>query len=123
MKSLLHLLIAEDQAAKELEARTYGLEKLKRQKVRDEEILGFQMEIIEDARRRFADARKEVREYLVLAQAEYSPPDEIETFMRMLMEEARRDSLVERCAEWGIDELEMTQCVNYLEESLDIDSL
>lgn len=116
MKSLLHLLMMEDQAAKELEARRYGLDKLRRNKIDNNEILDFQKGIIRDSRSRFIVARREVRDYLLSVQKKPDPPDGIGIFMQMLMKEARRDSLVDRCAEWNIDETEMAEYVDYLED-------
>lgn len=43
-------------------------------------------------------------------------PKKIETFMYMLMKEARRNSLVRLCESWGISEEEMDECVKYIKE-------
>lgn len=45
-------------------------------------------------------------------------PEKLETFMRMVMKEARRNSLVRLCESWGISEEEMDNCIDYLEDTL-----
>ena len=44
----------------------------------------------------------------------------VEKFMYMLLEEARRNSLVELCKEYGIAEEEIDKIISYIEEKLDI---
>ena len=47
-------------------------------------------------------------------------PEKLDTFMHMLMEEARRASLIDLCDVWGITEEEMRDCISYLEERLEV---
>lgn len=48
-------------------------------------------------------------------------PEKIETFMRMLMKEARRYSLIQLCESWGISGEEMDKCIAYLKETLNVE--
>ena len=47
-------------------------------------------------------------------------PEKIETFMYMVMKEARRNSLISLCESWGISEEEMDDCVQYIKETLNV---
>lgn len=44
----------------------------------------------------------------------------IEKFIYMLLKEARRNSLVELCEEYGISEYEIDTIIDYIGEKLDI---
>ncbi len=50
-------------------------------------------------------------------------PEKLNTFMRMLMKEARRNSLIDLCEVWGITEGEMRDCISYLKEKLEVEDL
>lgn len=47
--------------------------------------------------------------------------DKVQKFMYMLLKEARRNSLVELCEEYNIEENEIDEIINYIEEKLDIE--
>lgn len=47
-------------------------------------------------------------------------PSKLRFFMQMLMKEARRNSLVRLCESWEISEKEMDECIDYLEDILDM---
>ena len=47
-------------------------------------------------------------------------PEKIDTFMHMLMEEARRNDFKELCEIWEISEDEMYDCTSYIEETLEV---
>lgn len=47
-------------------------------------------------------------------------PEKLETFMYMVMKEARRNSLVRLCESWSISEEEMDDCVQYIKETLNV---
>ena len=50
-------------------------------------------------------------------------PEKLNTFMYMLMKEARRNSLIDLCEVWEITEEEMRDCVAYLKEKLEVEDL
>ena len=41
-------------------------------------------------------------------------PEKLNDFIRAIMSEARRNSLLELCEEYGISEAEMNECLEYL---------
>lgn len=50
-------------------------------------------------------------------------PKKLNTFMYMLMKEARRNSLIDLCEVWDITEDEMHDCISYLKEKLEVEDL
>lgn len=48
-------------------------------------------------------------------------PEKLEDFMYAVMKEARRFSLVEVCYSWGISKDEMYECIDYINEKLEVD--
>jgi hypothetical protein len=47
-------------------------------------------------------------------------PEKFGKFIYAILEEARRDSLVDVCDYYGIDEAEMYDCLDYLNDELKI---
>ena len=47
-------------------------------------------------------------------------PEKLDDFMLAILNEARRDSLVEICESWGISEAEMYDCIDYFQDELEI---
>lgn len=50
-------------------------------------------------------------------------PEKLDTFMYMLMKEAKRVSLIDLCDVWGITEEQMQECISYLKERLEVKDL
>lgn len=48
-------------------------------------------------------------------------PEKLEVFMKMLMKEAKRNSLINLCDSWGISYDEMNECEKYLKTVLSVD--
>lgn len=47
-------------------------------------------------------------------------PEKIQNFMHAIMAEARRNSLVEVCENFDVSEQEMDDCMEYIEETLEV---
>lgn len=47
-------------------------------------------------------------------------PEKLEVFMKMLMKEAKRNSLINLCDSWGISCDEMNECEKYLKTVLSV---
>ena len=47
-------------------------------------------------------------------------PEKLDCFMLAILEEARRDSLIEVCENWDISEAEMYDCIDYFQDELKI---
>lgn len=124
MKSLLQLLSEEDQVTKELASRLDGLNSLLPHS--KEAAVNYMDKIHETAGRR-GEIMSEMAEFFAklgnrfeIREIRDSKPDKILDFIQMLMKEAWKNGLMDSCAKCGIDEIEMHECVNYLEDILEI---
>lgn len=124
MKSLLQLLSEEDRATKELDSRLDGLNSLLPHS--KDAAVKYMDKVHEAAGRRgeimgeMADFFAKLANRFEIREIRDSKPEKIQEFMQMLMKEARKNNLMESCAKCGIDEIEAHECVDYLEDILEI---